>query len=216
MKYLPKNNAFSLMLIGIFVMTLSGCSSPKAARTGFIMDYSDLKPHPEIDGKYEHINPNFDPRKFNKFIVDPVAVNLSKEAMDNNIDPKDLNRLAKYFRQQIGKELRKGYKIVGKPGPDVARVRTSISEIDKAKPLLNIHPGSKISGIGLGGAGSEMELIHSVSGERIMAAIDYQKGSRLDITGGLTYFGNAETVMENWAKALKMWVDQAHGKSSKN
>ena len=70
-------------------------------------------------------------------------------------------------------------------------------------------------GGGLGGAGAEMELVDSVSGERIAAAIDNQKGSRLDISGGLTWYGNAETILDKWAEDVKKFVDKAHGKTTK-
>jgi len=51
-----------------------------------------------------------------------------------------------------------------------------------------------------------------VRGQTIAAAIDNQKGSRLSVGAGLTWFGNAEEVMENWAEDLKKWVDEVHGK----
>jgi len=97
----------------------------------------------------------------------------------------------------------------------VARVRTSISDVDKTLPYLNIHPGTKLTGAGLGGAGAEMEVVESVSGQTIAAAIDNQKGSRLSIGAGLTWYGHAEQVMEKWAKDLKKWIDEVHGKPTK-
>jgi len=123
-----------------------------------------------------------------------------------------LQGLAKHFHQKITEELQKGYQVVQSSGTGVARVRTSISEVVKTNPALNIHPGTKITGAGLGGAGAEMELVDSVSGQTIAAAIDNQKGSRLSIGAGLTWLGNAEEVMDNWAEDLKKWVDEVHGK----
>jgi uncharacterized protein DUF3313 len=206
---------FALFLTGLLVLTMFGCAGPQAAKTGFMKDYSQLQPHPEIEGRHRYINPHVDASKYNKFIVDPVAINLSPKGKERDIDPKDLDKLAKFFRKKIGEELSKGYQITGSPGPDVARVRTSISEVNKTLPYLNVHPGTKLTGAGLGGAGAEMELVDSQSGQRIAAAIDNQKGSRMDITGGLTWYGNAEGVMENWAKDLKKWVDKVHGKPVK-
>jgi hypothetical protein len=188
------------------------CAGPQAAKTGFLKDYSQLEPHPDIDGRHRYINPKIDASKYNKFIVDPVAINLSKEGKERDIDPKEINKLAKFFRKKIGEELKKDYQLVGNPGPGVARIRTSISEVDKTLPYLNIHPGTKLMGGGLGGAGAEMELVDSVSGKILGAAIDNQKGSRLSIGAGLTWYGHAEEVMENWAKDLKKFVDKAHGK----
>ncbi len=207
---------YFFILVGISVFISAGCGAgTQAAKTGFLKDYSKLQPHPDIDGRHRYINPNIDASKYNKFIIDPVAINLSKKGKERDIDPKEIAKLAKHFRKKIGEELRKDYQIVGSPGPGVIRVRTSISDVDKTLPYLNIHPGTKMMGGGLGGAGAEMELVDSVTGERIAAAIDNQKGSRMSIGAGLTWYGHATEVMENWAVDLKKWVDKVHGKTSK-
>jgi len=104
---------------------------------------------------------------------------------------------------------------VSSPGKGVARIRVAITDVDKTNPLLNIHPGTKLTGAGLGGAGMEMELVDSVTGQTIGAAIDNQKGSRLSLAAGVKWFGHAQAVMENWAEDLKKFIDQAHGKTSK-
>ncbi len=214
-----KNNGnlfLSSILLGIFALTQFGCGGAhEAARTGFLKDYSQLAPHPEVEGRFRYINPNIDASKYNKFIVDPVAINLSKEGKEENIDAEDMKKLAKYFRKQIAVELNKGYQIVRRPGPNVIRIRTSISEVDKTNPFLNIHPGTKLMGGGLGGAGAEMELVDSLTGQRIAAGVDNQKGSRLSMGAGLTWYGHAKEVMENWAKDLKKMIDKIHGKTSK-
>ena len=200
------------IVIGFFAaLALSGCAT-QAAKTGFLKNYSNLEPHPDIDGQHRYINPHIDAAKYSKFIVDPVAVNLSSKGKERGTDPKELSRLATFFRQKIIEELQKGYEVVQSSGPNVARVRASISDVDKTLAALNILPTTKIMGGGLGGAAAEMELVDSVTGQSIAAAIDSQKGSRLSIGAGLSEFGHAEEVMANWAKQLKKWVDQTHGK----
>ena len=206
---------YFFILVGILAFALVGCAGSQAAKTGFLKDYSKLQPHPDVDGRFRYINPNIDASKYNKFIVDPVAINLSKKGKERDIDPKDMQKLANYFRKRIAVELNKGYQIVRSPGPDVIRIRTSISEVDKTNRLLMIHPATKLSGAGLGGAGAEIELVDSVTGERIAAAIDNHKGSRRDMAGGFQKFGHAEAVMEKWAEDLKKMIDKVHGKTSK-
>jgi len=204
---------YFFIVVGILTFTLLGCGGAhQAAKTGFLKDYSKLEAHPDIDGRFRYANSNIDASKYSKFIVDPVAINLSKEGKEMDIDRKELQRLARYFRKKIKEELQKGYQVVQSSGTGVARVRTSISEVEKTNPFLNVHPGTKLMGGGLGGAGAEMEMVDSVSGQTIAAAIDNQTGSRLSVGAGLTWYGHAEEVMENWAKDLKKWVDKVHGK----
>jgi len=60
-----RNSIFAFFLTGLLVATMLGCAGPtKAAKTGFLKDYSQLKPHPEIEGRHRYINPNIDLSKY--------------------------------------------------------------------------------------------------------------------------------------------------------
>ncbi len=201
------------LFIGLVPLWISGCgTTPETARTGFLKDYSKLTPHPEEEGRFRYINPKMNVGNYSKFIVDPVVLQLSKEGKEAEIDQEDLNEQVTFFHGKILEELGKDYQIVNKPGKGVARIRVAITHIDKTNPALNIHPGTKLTGAGLGGAGMEGELIDSVTGETIGSVIDFQMGSRLSLAAGLTWFGHAQAVMEDWAEDLRKFIDKAHGK----
>lgn len=206
--------AIAWLLVGLAPVLISGCAAP-AAKTGFLKDYSKLEPHPDIDGRHRYINPNMNAGEYSKFIVDPVVLSLSEKGKERGIDQEDLNEQVTFFHKTIVEELEKDYRVVSSPGKGVARVRVAITDVEKTNPLLNIHPGTKLTGAGLGGAGMEAELVDSVTGQTIAAAIDNQKGSRLSLAAGVKWFGHAQAVMENWAEDLKKFIDQAHGKTSK-
>jgi len=176
---------------------------------------SELEPHPDIDGRHRYINPNINAGDYSKFIVDPVVLSLSETGKEREIDQEDLNEQVTFFHQKIVEELEKDYQVVSSPGKGVVRVRVAITDVEKTNPFLNIHPGTKLTGAGLGGAGMEGELVDSVTGQTIAAFIDHQKGARLSLVAGVKWFGHAQAVMENWAKDLKKGIDQAHGKTSK-
>ena len=208
--------AMAWLLVGLAPVLISGCATQTpAAKTGFLKDYSKLEPHPDIDGRHRYINPNINAGDYSKFIVDPVVLSLSEKGKERGIDQEDLNEQVTFFHQKIVEELEKDYRVVSSPGKGVVRVRVAITDVEKTNPLLNIHPGTKLTGAGLGGAGMEGELVDSVTGQTIAAFIDNQKGSRLSLVAGLKWFGHAQAVMENWAKDLKKGIDQALGKTSK-
>ncbi len=183
-------------------LLISGCGgTTETARTGFLKDYSKLQPHPEIEGRFRYINPKLNLGNYSKFIVAPVVLSLSKEGKEREIDQEDLDEQVTFFHGKILEELGKGgYQIVNHPGKGVARVRVAITDIDKTNPALNINPGMKLTGAGLGGSGMEAELVDSVTNEIIGSVIDFQMGSRLSLTAGLTWFGHAQAVMEDWRK----------------
>jgi len=208
--------AMACLLVGLAPVLISGCATrAPAAKTGFLKDYSKLEPHPDIDGRHRYINPNINAGDYSKFMVDPVAVNLSETGTKRGVDQEKLDELAKFFHKQIVHNLEQGYRVVNSAGPGVIRVRVAITDVEKTNPLLNIHPALKLTGAGLGGAGMEGELVDSVTGQTIAAFIDNQKGSRLSFVAGLKWFGHAQAVMENWAEDLKKGIDQAYGKTSK-
>ena len=204
--------AMAVLLIGLTPVLISGCGTPETARTGFLKDYSKLQAHPDIDGRFRYINPKMNVGDYSKFIVDPIILSLSKEGKEEEIDQEDLNEQVTFFHGKILEELGKDYQIVNRSGKGVARIRVAITHINKTNPALNIHPGTKLTGAGLGGAGMEGELIDSVTNETIGSVIDFQMGSRLSLVAGLTWFGHAQAVMENWAEDLRKFIDKAHGK----
>ena len=103
--------------------------------------------------------------------------------------------------------------MVNQAGPGTLLFRGVLTDVEPGVPLLNIHPGTVISGIGLGGASMEWELQDSLTGEVIVAVVDTRKGSRgFD---GFTKYGNAEDVIDKWCKIMALRMDQAHGKTRK-
>jgi hypothetical protein len=63
---------------------------------------------------------------------------------------------------------------------------------------------------GVGKASREVEFLGSMTQERIAAAMDTKPGDKLE---GLTKWGAAKGAFEFWAKRLRTYLDQIHGKS---
>jgi len=80
---------------------------------------------------------------------------------------------------------------------------------------MNIHPATKLSGLGLGGASMEAEALDSQTGERVFAVVDTRQGKRMSIGAGLSEFGHAKQVIEHWVERFVSRVDKAHGYNGK-
>jgi hypothetical protein len=63
-------------------------------------------------------------------------------------------------------------------------------------------------GTGLGGASMEFEVLDSQTGVQIGAAIESQLGNRLSLKG-MSKWGDAKAVMDDWAKRLRARLDEA-------
>ncbi len=191
--------------------SVAGCATQQAAESGFLGDYSQLKPDPAFDGARRYQNPAKPLKQYRKFMLDPVVVHFAPNAEGTAISPGELKELADYFHDRAVEELSKRYQVVHKPGPGVLRLRVAITGIEETTPIMNIHPAMKISGIGLGGASMEAEAIDSRSGERVGAVVDSRQGSRASIGAGLQTFGHAKEVMDFWVERFIKNLDKAHG-----
>ncbi len=204
-----------LLILFLVIVGFSACSPDPLYKTGFLTDYSKLSPSPyeeAVEGTLLYENEENSLKNFNKFLLSPVQIRLTKKGRTRGVPWKKLKELAKYTNEHIRAELEKsGYAIVKRSGPGVLHFRGALTDVEPGIPVANIHPVTAIAGVGLGGASMEWELQDSLTGEVIVAVIDSRKGARgFD---GFTKYGNAENVIDKWCKLMVIRMDEAHGKT---
>jgi hypothetical protein len=204
-----------LMVLAIGIMAVQcGCSAERAGRVGFLSDYSKLKSYSDLS--YRYIPSEVVLRRYSKFIIDPVVVHFHtgskaiEERSKGKITEQDLTDMKNYMHDAIVKAISDQYSVVYRPGRGVARVKVALTDLKKSNVLLNIHPGSKLLGAGLGGASLEAELVDSQTSEQIAAIMESQLGSRLSLEG-YSEWGDAKAIMDGWAKRFRKRLDEAHG-----
>ena len=204
-----KRTSLLMMLAVLVAIIQCGCGSERQAKTGFLSDYSRMKV--VEDGRYEYISPQFG--RYLKYIIDPVILHLPAEDK-RKASPKDMQDMAnlqQYMHTEFHNAMLQGYDVVTSPGPGVARIRLSITDLDKSKTAMNIIPQTKLAGVGLGGAAMEGEIIDSMTGEQLAAVLQSMKGKRLSLDG-LSKWGDAKAVIREWAHTFKGRIDQHHGR----
>ncbi len=189
----------------------TGCQAQKAAYSGFLGDYSKLRPSSVVEDALYFADPSMNLKDYDKFMLDPVIVHFAPDAQGTAFDPAKLGVLTEFARDEAVAALSKRYSVVERPGPGVLRIRVALTDIKKSIPAMNIHPATKLSGVGLGGASMEAEAIDSVSGRRVFAVVDTRQGSRFALTAGLSELGHAKQVITHWVERFVKRVDEAHG-----
>jgi hypothetical protein len=197
---------FITTILGLMA-SMGGCAS-KPLETGFLSTYANLQPVSSTFMRY--IAPGNPLGKYSKFIVDPVVIHLYDPSKLEKFDPQDMEHLKQYMYQAVCKALAGKYQIVPDPGPGVARLRIAITDLKKSSPVLNAIPQTKMTGVGLGQAAVEGELVDSQTGKQFAAVIDSETGSRFSFAG-LSKWGDVEAIMNDWAKRLSTRIDEAHG-----
>ena len=196
---------------GFVLLTVMGCAAPvsEPEATGFLSDYSklEMKEH----GLINYISPRAS--EYEKFIIEPIAILFERDAENPVFSDEELDELKAYLVKQLTKQLTKGdvYAVVTEPGPGVGRVRIGLTEVDETIGVLNVTIYTKITGLGLGGASAEGEVVDSITGEQIAAMVRWGSGSRV-ARAGLTPMGDAKLAIDKWTRDIRRKLDGVHGR----
>jgi hypothetical protein len=197
-------------IVGAIVGTMAvGCATVEdPGQKSFLSDYSKLVKIEENFLIYSEGNIG----RYSKFIIEPVAMLYDQPEEKRVFDDEELEDLQAYFAIAIREALiaGDGYEVVEEPGPETAILRLGITDVNDTIGVLNFIIYTKITGAGLGGVAMEGEVLDSLTGEQIGAAIRWGSGSRI-LRAGFTHTGDAKIVIKKWAKDLREIVDKAHG-----
>jgi hypothetical protein len=184
-------------------------SVSQQGQSGFLSDYSKLE---RIDASALRFVDET-AGDYSSFIIEPVAIAFRQPPDDQKFTDEELSELTGYYEEELTKALTKGegYPIVEYAGPGVARIRIGITDVKETIGLLNISIYTQITGLGLGGASFEGEIVDSVTGKQLAAAVRWGTGSRI-LKAGITHMGDAKIAINRWAKDLRAQVDEAHGR----
>ena len=218
----------TLMLVVVAGLLL--CFSTAQARmdvkeySGFLGDYSELKPGPKGGAKMAYIKDGVDFSTYDKIMLDQVVFYFSPNAKNKEVDPEQMKELADMFHKALFETLGSDYPLVDQPGPDVMRLRIAITDIDLPNRPLNaittvvpvglaislVKQGATGKGSFVGEISMEFEALDSVTNERLAAAADRQAGGKID---SMSTFGTAEDAFKFWAQRLRTKLDELHGKT---
>lgn len=205
------NGQIALLPMFLAIVFVVGCGSGQRQNAGFLADYSKLKPSDRIKGAMVDAKPDTDLRKYRSFMVDPVGIHFAPDAKGTAVDPAVLKELSDYFRSRLIEELGKHYTIVDKPATNVMQLRVAITDVERTIRAMNIHPATKLSGVGLGGASCEAMGDDAATGELLFQFMHTRAGDRLALVAGLEEWGHAKQAIDFWVKSLIDRLDEMHG-----
>jgi len=150
-----------------------------------------------------------------------VVLFFEDDADYKGIHPEELAKMSNAFHKAITDNLEGAYPLVAEPGPDVMRLRFAITDVVASKPgmgtVATVMPvGLALSAVrkgvtgkhtGVGQASIEVEILDSLTNERIGAAIDTKPGGKME---GFSKWRAVEGAFEFWAKRLRIWLDEMH------
>ncbi len=210
--------ALTFLLALLFIVTLWSCSGHNiktdVTTTGFLEDYSMLEKDPYKQISLKYLAPGVEWEKYNKIQLDRVVVFFKDNAKYEGVDPEDLKNLIDYFHKALFAALDDRFIFVPNPGIGTIRVRIALTDVTPSKPGLGtvttivpvglavstVKRGAAGTGLAVGQASIEMEIIDSMSGRRLAAAVDHRAGGKKIFRNK---WADTKDAMDYWATRIE-------------
>ncbi len=209
------------------VIDRSKGEKPSVTKSGFLGDYSQLKPGEKDRAALVYVKPGVNWSSYNSIIVEPVQFwGGSGDAASAS----DHQMLASYFYNALRENLQKSLSLTDKPGPGVMKLQVAISDASASTPILRsvsvIVPQARVlnsvqslatgSYAFVGSAQAEGQIVDSVTGERLAAAVDKREGGMGIAAAAQWKWGDAQNILDFWAQKLPQRIVelQKSGKTS--
>ena len=188
---------------------------------GFLNDYSKLKPSPNLENALTYVKQD-EVKNLHKYIgviVEPVEIYVATNADVSKMPDRGRTALAAYFQHAITRAVTDAFPVVQEPGPLVLRLRSALIGVDVGGEVAADAKGSENSQafsrtVDIGKVGVEMEIVDSVTGEQIAAAVDRENLGSGSVVGAANFsqeekYAAAKEAFDGWATRLRDFLDSA-------
>ena len=204
----------SAVAIGLVFTISTAFAADDFTRSGFLGNpsvYDGLKPGEA--GGHRWLKPGVDLKKYNKFMVDSVIFFLADKADYKGIDAQEMKELCDEFNKALVAAFKDKLPIVAEPGPDVARVRFAITNVQPSRPGVSavtsivpvglgvslVKKGATGGWVGSGETAAEMMILDTATNE-IVALGAIKRAAEFDER--FSKWGSAREAFKFWSEKL--------------
>jgi hypothetical protein len=205
--------------VALLIATLVACGVTRQARevkySGFLGDYSILKPGPEGGAKLVYENPNAKIGSYSKIMLVPVTIWTGEGSDMNDLSAEDRKLVADRLYSVVHARLAKDYAMVTAPEPGSMRIAIAITTAESSYPVLDTVSTIVPIGLGIstlkaiatgkpafvGEASVELRSADAVSGELLFEAVDSRVGTK-NPTEFWNKWEDVDTAFQYWADRL--------------
>jgi hypothetical protein len=207
---------------------VGSCTNPNVARrTGYIGNYTVLRPGADDPNTLVRVDTSFDITDHNRIILNPVTVWRSDRHRVGDLPASDVRWLNNTFRSALARELEKnGFQLVTTPSETTMVLSAAVTESeptnwihrDPADPKYDgSHPASGMSQdtlVFLSKASFETEVADTLTGVRIAHTTSPHGMASYSGAGTGNSTGDVEAAANNWAawyaRRLRAWRNASH------
>jgi hypothetical protein len=170
-------------LVCVLFVCAAAAIAQEVRDTSFLKNESQLQPGRGRQARLVYIDPGTDFSRYDKAVVDRVALWFRGENADGGIEPTEQQHLAGYFTAALRHQLQLEFHPVEASRPGTLRVRAAITRLSKS------------------GVSVAIEVVDAVSGSRLAAAKDAREAE-----GG----GSLERIFDKWAERVSERLGAFH------
>ena len=222
----------SLVTIGaISGSVFTGCASSVPA-SGFLSDYAHMERVENTAPIWDYVDRGTGVEKmqieiwadrrnldaldnYDRVLLDPLVFELTRGPTVERVGADRVERIVATEREQLTQMLGDRHVVVDQPGEGVVRIRRAVTKLrpqraydppdrDKLpqKAFMNSRPGVVTT---------ELEMVDSLTGERIAAAVIRARGNYRDTEAPEGIYEQPKSLVRCTGALLRFFLDRAHG-----
>ena len=200
--------AVSLLFVAACAARRTG---PPVDYSGFLDDYSFLRPGEAGDVALVYRNPDARWTSYDKVLFEPVTLWRSGRKSLDRVPEGDLLRLIADLEGAVRQRLGDGFGLVGEPGPGVMRIRLAITEARVSDPVLDVLRGRSGGDVTAGDGPLHLETRRFIEQAQIEGEIRDARTDQLLAAGVDRRRREGAPSIATWAdvdRALGAWADR--------
>ncbi|MFT7677894.1 MAG: hypothetical protein ACI8QC_001880 [Planctomycetota bacterium] len=189
------------------LLFLASCANLPLTETGFLGDYSQLKPAPELevwgipDTVHAFRSEGLDQPGFDSILVEP-AVWSPSEKHGYRPSEERTQWLLDEYTSCLEKILSENYELVDSAGSGTLRVRPALTAVEPANPWINAPMTLLLLPADMGGLSGEIEVLDGLTGERLFAMTARRESGPFLVFEAFSWYGYALHGMYKWSLLL--------------
>ncbi len=204
-------------LLALLVAVACGPRHPPRTfeTSGFLDDYSLLRPGGHDDVALVYRDPTVDWTAYDKVLLEPVTLWRSGKKSLDPVPEGDLLRLVDDLEAAVRRRLGAGFTFVDKPGPGVMRIRLAITEARATDPVLDVLRAHGRQGVTTGNGPLHPETLRFIDRAQIEGEVRDAATDRLLSAGVERRRREGAMRIQTWGdvdRALDFWAARVCGR----
>jgi len=223
----------NFFMLPVAALGLVSCETTDHSSAKFLSSYKGLKSS-GLGGTMVYRGDDRDLASYQRVRIEPVRVistgpvGSDGQVKKSHASSAEARQLAKQFEAELRRELGETHRVVSSGGHGTLTVRAALVELRGANTPIFLagyapYAGTASTAIrlatgntpGSGAATVQAEVVDSRTREQVFALVDRDQSSKLELTEGLTRWGQAQSAFKEWSTRIGKELTPVAGKEEK-